>query len=96
MRHYYDIYGLLQRPEVKTFIGTDPYKAPKEARFRQGDNQNIARNEAFNLSDAKIRAQYADAYQRSSGLYCASPLSFEEVLGAIKKCSKNSERGAIA
>ena len=22
MRHYYDIYGLLQRPEVQAFIGT--------------------------------------------------------------------------
>jgi len=27
MRHYYDIYGLLQRPEVQAFIGTADYHA---------------------------------------------------------------------
>src|SRR6266853_5178640 len=27
MRHYYDVYSLLQRPEVRAFIGTEPYKA---------------------------------------------------------------------
>ncbi|MGH9810231.1 MAG: nucleotidyl transferase AbiEii/AbiGii toxin family protein, partial [Terriglobia bacterium] len=26
MRHYYDIYSLLQRPEVQKFIGTEEYK----------------------------------------------------------------------
>jgi hypothetical protein len=26
MRHYYDVYGLLQRPEVQTFIGTEAYR----------------------------------------------------------------------
>ena len=26
MRHYYDVYSLLKRPEVQEFIGTDAYK----------------------------------------------------------------------
>ena len=88
MRHYYDIYELLRQPAVQKFIGSAAYTAHKEARFRQGDNQNIAKNEAFLLSDAKTRALYADAYERSSGLYYAGRPSFEEILDDIKKWSE--------
>jgi hypothetical protein len=69
MRHYYDIHELLKQPDVQKFISTDAYKAHKQARFRQGDNQNIAENEAVLLSDANTRATYADAYERSTALY---------------------------
>jgi nucleotidyltransferase AbiEii toxin of type IV toxin-antitoxin system len=83
MRHYYDVYELLQRPEVQTFIGTDDYNQHKQTRFRQGDNQNIAENQAFILNDAKTRARYADAYERSSALYYGSKPTFEAILKAI-------------
>jgi len=55
MPHYYDVYGLRQRPEVKSFNGTDTYKVHKAKRFPRADNQNIAQNEAFILSDDAIR-----------------------------------------
>ena len=51
MRHYYDVYALLERTEVKAFIGTEAYEAHKAKRFRRGDNRNIAQNQAFILSD---------------------------------------------
>jgi hypothetical protein len=85
MRHYYDIYELLQRPEVKAFIGTDAYKAHKQVRFRQADNPNIAENDAFLLSDAKTRDQYANAYERSSALYYADRPRFEQILTDLRK-----------
>jgi Nucleotidyl transferase AbiEii toxin, Type IV TA system len=85
MRHYYDIYELLKRPEVQTFIGTEAYKAHKQARFRQADNQNIAGNEAFIVSDAKTRALLANAYDRGSALYYADKPTFEQILAEIKK-----------
>jgi hypothetical protein len=56
MRHYYDIWSLLKRPEVQAFIGTEAYRAHKQARFRQDDNLNIAENEAFVLNNAATRA----------------------------------------
>jgi hypothetical protein len=84
MRHYYDVYELLNQPEVQAFIGTDAYKQHKQARFR-GENQNIAGNEAFLLSDVQTRAQYADAYERSSALYYAAKPTFEQIIGEIKK-----------
>ena len=78
-----NIYELLQRPEVQAFIGTEAYKQHKQARFRQGDNQNIAQNEAFLLSDADTRASYAKAYERGGALYCADKSTFEQIMGEI-------------
>jgi hypothetical protein len=68
MRHYYDVYELLKRLEVQKFIGTTDYIGHKQARFRAGDNQNIAQNEAFLLSVSETRDLYAKvlrAQQRS-------------------------------
>lgn len=88
MRHYYDIYELLKRPEVQKFIGTEEYKAHKQKRFRQGDNQKIAQNEAFILSDVKTRTLYAKAYEDSSALYYGDKPAFEQILAEIEKWIK--------
>jgi hypothetical protein len=84
MRHYY-IYELLRRPEVQKFIGTEEYKAHKQKRFRLGDNQNIAQNGAFILSDAKTRLLYTKAYEGSSALYYNEKPTFEQILAEIMK-----------
>lgn len=84
MRHYYDIHALLQQSKVQKFIGTDAYKLHKQVRFRQGDNQNIAANEAFLLHDGKTRALYADAYERSSSLYYSGKPTFEQIIAEIQ------------
>jgi len=83
MRHYYDIYSLLQRPEVQAFIGTDAYHAHKLKRFRRGDNLDIAANEAFILSDSKIRAVYAKAFTESTALYYGNKPTFDQVLARV-------------
>ena len=83
IRHYYDVYGLLQRPEVKAFIGTDAYKAHKAKRFRQGDNQNITQNEAFMLSDPATRKAYEKAYDDTSALYYGTKPTFDQILKEI-------------
>lgn len=84
MRHYYDVYCLLQSKTVLDFIGTENYRAHKEKRFRQGDNLTIADNEAFLLSDPKIYQTYKQAYQSTSGLYYEGQPDFEEIMGLIK------------
>jgi len=84
MRHYYDVYSLLQRPEVRAFIGTEPYKAHKAKRFRSGDNPNIAQNEAFILSDRETRKTYERAYVGSSALYYGDKPSFGQILEEIQ------------
>ncbi|HUE10972.1 MAG TPA: nucleotidyl transferase AbiEii/AbiGii toxin family protein [Steroidobacteraceae bacterium] len=85
MRHYYDVYCLLQRPDVQAFIGTTDYKAHKTKRFRRGDNQNIAENQAFILSDPKTRTAYAEAFAKTSALYYGEKPTFEEILAKISE-----------
>jgi hypothetical protein len=84
MRHYYDVYSLLQRPDVQAFVGTDAYIAHKAKRFPRADNQNIAQNDAFILGDPKTRETYEEAFAASSTLYYGDKPSFDEILGKIK------------
>ncbi len=83
MRHYYDVYCLLDRPDVQAFIGTEPYMAHKAKRFRQGDNQVIAENEAFLLSHRETRKLYEHAFTDSTALYYGKKPTFQQVIERI-------------
>ena len=83
MRHYYDVYSLLDCPEVQAFIGTDDYIVHKDRRFRNFDNKNIAKNEAFILSDPETRKTYAATYAKTSVLYYGSKPTLEQILQRI-------------
>lgn len=85
MRHYYDVYSLLRRSEVQNFIGTEAYKAHKAKRFRRGDNPEIAKNEAFLLTDPAMRKSYAKAFAESTALYYGDKPTFEQILAEIGK-----------
>lgn len=85
MRHYYDVYRLLMNDTVLTFMGTDAYYQHKEKRFRESDNKNITKNEAFQLSDPAVRATYAEAYKKSGALYYNGQPDFDEVLQLIQQ-----------
>jgi len=83
LRHYYDLYCLLGSPEVLAFIGTPAYHARKQERFPAADNQHIASNEAFVLSQPDVRALYTAKYKETSGLYYAGQVPFEDLLARI-------------
>jgi hypothetical protein len=83
MRHYYDVYCLLERPEVQAFISTEDYKAHKARRFRPGDNPNISENQAFALSDPATRKLFEEAYDASKVLYYGDKPSFDAILRRI-------------
>ena len=85
MRHYYDVYNLLQRPEVQTFIGTADYEAHKKKRFRKGDNPKITENPAFTLSDPATRAFYEKAYDNTTALYYKAKPTFGQILEEIAR-----------
>jgi Nucleotidyl transferase AbiEii toxin, Type IV TA system len=85
VRHYYDVYSLLMRPEVQTFIGTDAYKDHKAKRFRGGDERDLTKNQAFHLDDPATRAAYAKGYNATSALYYAGKPTLDEILIEIAK-----------
>lgn len=83
MRHYYDIYCLLDNAPVQAFIGTPKYCAHKQARFPKADNQHIASNEAFLLSDPATRALYQREYEKTAALYYTGQIPFADILTRI-------------
>ncbi len=85
MRHYYDVYSLLQQPEVQAFIGSADYKAHKAKRFRSGDNPDITANEAFRLSNPETLALYEAAYAGTAALYYNAKPSFAAILDELQR-----------
>lgn len=83
MRHYYDVYCLLQAPVVQALIGTEGYKAHKAKRFRSGDNPVISENEAFLLNNILTRKAYEVAYENTKALYYQNRPTFSQILAAI-------------
>lgn len=83
MRHYYDVYCLLGDVSVNEFIGTDAYREHKVKRFRQRDEPDLTKNEAFLLKDDTTKKKYAAAYAATRALYYREPVTFEVILARI-------------
>lgn len=84
MRQYYDIYCLLGKDEVLHFIGTDKYFEYKEKHFPSADFEiPINKNEAFILSDLKIREEMKKRYESKKPLYYKGQPHFDEVLARM-------------
>jgi hypothetical protein len=85
LRHYYDVFCLLDDPGVQAFIGTEEYLAHKDKRFPAADEKNLARNPAFLLEDAATREAYLRSYERTRALYYREQPSLEAILARIAK-----------
>jgi Nucleotidyl transferase AbiEii toxin, Type IV TA system len=83
LRHYYDVYCLLDLQEVKDFLNTPAYQARKIQRFRSGDELVIAENPAFVLNDNSEREEFAKEYKKSSALYYQGQPKLEDLLARI-------------
>lgn len=84
MRHYYDVFMLLQRGDVKRFIGTGKYKEHKGKKFRSGDEKDLRKNEAFIMSDNEVFSFYNEKFIESLDLYYRGQPSFREILDQLK------------
>lgn len=83
LRHYYDIYCLLELQEVQDFIGTEIYEEYKKERFRKYDTA-IKNCEGFSLSDDEERKVFEDNYLKSSSLYYKGQIPFVEILKRLE------------
>ncbi len=83
LRHYYDVYCLLDYPPVLDFVKTDRYQSRKQERFPKSDNLVIAQNPAFSLVEADDRKLFASEYQKVASLYHKGQPSFNELLNRI-------------
>lgn len=85
LRHYYDVYCLLDDPDVRAFIGTPEYLAHKKKRFPAADEKDLTRNPAFLLEDRATRDAYAAAYVHTRALYYRDQPSLDVILARIAK-----------
>ncbi|MCC2594729.1 nucleotidyl transferase AbiEii/AbiGii toxin family protein [Pusillimonas sp. MFBS29] len=85
LRHYYDVYCLLGMAEVQDYLQTPAYQERKVQRFRTGDEQVIAHNQAFLLSDTEQRKRFAEQYQKTGALYYQGQPNFEVLLARISE-----------
>jgi len=84
LRHYYDVYCLLQDERVQKFIGTDEYIKHKKKRFPKMDQEVLLnKNEAFLLNDDAVRELYKKEYEKHPGLYYQEQPPFEDMLSLI-------------
>ncbi len=85
LRHYYDIYKLLEVPEVLKFIGTPEYLEFKDSKFSSMDEKNLPKNEAFLLRDGKIKELFVKEFENTKSLYYKENPSFEKIMERIGK-----------
>jgi hypothetical protein len=83
LRHYYDVYCLLGLQEVQGFMRESAYRERKAQRFRTGDEQVIAQNQAFVLGNPAQRQLFAKEYRKTAALYYRGQPDFDAVLARI-------------
>src|SRR2546430_417354 len=67
LRHYYDVYQLLDVSDVQTFIGTPAYLEHKSKRFKS-ENQNIIESGAF-TPEGNVLRRFEAEYSKTTALY---------------------------
>ncbi|WP_255536183.1 nucleotidyl transferase AbiEii/AbiGii toxin family protein [Polynucleobacter sp. 30F-ANTBAC] len=85
LRHYYDVYCLLDYRPTLDFVKTDRYHTRKQERFPKSDNLIIAQNPAFLLNNADDRKLLESEYQKVASLYYKGQPSFTELLKRIEE-----------
>jgi hypothetical protein len=85
LRHYYDLYMLLDVGRVKAFIGTDDYEAYKKQKLKTTDAKEFASREAFLLEDPKRSALFEDEFEVMCFMLTPPRPSFADVLGRIRE-----------
>jgi len=87
MRHYYDIYCLLEEKEVIDFIGTQEYFEHKKVRFRTNDLMDLTQNQAFQIDNPSVLLSYSEQYKISQSLYYKDKPGFEKIIKKIREIS---------
>ncbi len=88
IRHYYDLFQLIDRADVQAFIGTTEYEDFKKERFG-GDDTKVSNSDALKLSDSTDRALFERVYNRTASLYFKGRPTLDEIL---KRMAKDIDR----
>jgi len=79
MRHYYDLYKLLEMKEVIDFIGSEEYERHKKTRFK-----SAKLNQASLLDNPDTFKAYEERYELSKTLYYKEKPTFNEIIERLR------------
>lgn len=84
LRHYYDLFQLIDLPEIQKFIGTPEYTTHKNERFGKDDTK-VSNSDAFRLTTKEDRELFEKEFLKTKTLYYRGQPSFQEILTRIGK-----------
>ena len=85
LRHYYDLYMLLDVPRVRAFIGTDEYEAYKKQKLMTTDAAEFATRAAFTLEDSESYALFEQEFQVMNAMLTPPRPKFADVMVRIRE-----------
>ena len=83
LRHYYDIYKLIEQPQIKKFIGTKEYFEHKKERFKTLE-MDLTKTDAFTLSSNGVLEKFEKEYSRTRVIYYKDFPDLSEILRRIQ------------
>jgi hypothetical protein len=87
LRHYYDLFKLLELPRVKAFIRTVNYQTYKEKKLRGKDAKEFKSRTAFTLPDEKVAKLFEKEFESMNSLLLSPGPTFKEVMDRIRNHS---------
>lgn len=85
LRHYYDLYMLLEVPRVRAFIGTPEYAAYKNQKLKPADAAEFATREAFLLEKPETYARFEEEFQAMNAMLTPPRPKFADIMAQIRE-----------
>lgn len=88
LRHYYDLFKLLELERVENFIGTPRYLAYRREKIRGRDAEEFSSRRAFTIPDAETLRLFAKEFDAIDTLLLSKGPTFDEVIDRIRARSE--------
>jgi len=88
LRHYYDVYKLLDLERVRSFIGTQAYQDYKGEKLRGADAVEFATGDAFTIPDDETYRTFEKEFESLKTLFFSPGPSFGDVVERIRNASR--------
>jgi hypothetical protein len=87
LRHYYDLFKLLELERVRMFIGSSKYQTYKQEKLRGQDAKEFNSRIPFTFPDIKIYHHFEKEFESMNSLLLAPGPTFKEVVDRFRKHS---------
>ena len=85
LRHYYDLYMLLEVPRVKAFMGTPENEDYKKSQFKISDAKYFETREPYKLEDPKIYALFEQEFGHMNTMLLAPAPKFKDLIERLRE-----------